>query len=47
MVALIMVVALIMFVALITVVVPIRNWGHGVVGAYGIRPISANAVRYK
>jgi len=46
-VALIMVVALITVVALIMVVVPIRNWGCGVVGAYRIRPISANVVRYK
>jgi len=40
-VALIKVVALIMFAALI------RNWDHGVVGAYCIRPIWTNAAHYK
>ena len=43
-----LVVALITVVALIMVVVPIRNWGCGIVAAYAIRPYDwANAIRCK
>jgi hypothetical protein len=42
-----LVVALIMVITLIMVVVPIRNWGCGVVGPYGIRPKWTNMAHYK